>query len=76
MNFYKKSASRIMHVSQAIIRYPLSSLCFLILVLLAIVSIHSDGSTIFDIETLAMLIGGIAAFTGQAIYERFLEAIN
>lgn len=73
MNFYKKSASRIMHVSHAIIRYPLSSLCFLILVLLAIVSIHSDGSTIFDIETLAMLIGGIAAFTGQAIYERFFR---
>lgn len=73
MNFYKKGASRIMHVSQAIIRYPLSSLCFLILVLLAMVSIHSDGSTIFDIETLAMLIGGIAAFTGQAIYERFFR---
>lgn len=72
MNFYKRSATRLVSFSQAVFRYPLSTLCFFILVLLTILSIHSD-NTIYYSETLTMLIGGIAAFTGQSIYERFFR---
>lgn len=73
MNYFKKSASRIASVSDAISRYPLSTLFFTATIIMSILFIHSEGSDSHYSEILALSIGGVAAAVGQAVYERFFR---
>lgn len=73
MNIFKKNVSRITGVSDAIFRYPLSTLFFTAAVIVSIVFIHSEGSDRYYNVILALTIGGVLAAVGQAVYERFFR---